>query len=104
MHECAKQKPTFQDVDIVDDGCYHTTCPLGHTQTVILENKKFQILFDLGIGALMDGYPGEAVGRVASPHERFYEYSIIVMNDHSGTSADMLQKTWKLFSSSRKDS
>ena len=94
-NECAKQKPTFQNVDIVDDGRYYTTCPLGHTQTIILENEKFQILFDLGIGALMDGYPGEAVGRVASALERFYEYSIIVMSDHSGTSADMLQKTWK---------
>lgn len=94
-NECAKQKPTFQYVDIVDDGRYHTTCPLGHTQTIILENEKFQILFDLGISALMDRYPGEAVGRVAAALERFYEYSIIVMSDHSGTSADILQKTWK---------
>ena len=39
-----------------------------------MNNLKFELLFELGINALIDGYPREAVSSFASALERFYEF------------------------------
>lgn len=41
---------------------------------MFLDNLKFELLFDLGLNALFDGYPREAVSSCASALERFYEF------------------------------
>lgn len=69
-------KPTSSR-PIGDTSIYNTTCDNGHTSRTILLNHKFEILFESGIKALVDGYHREAVTSFAVALERFYEFSII---------------------------
>ncbi len=57
-----------------DDGCYIVRCDLGHEAQVYVSNLKFELLFDMGVHAMYDGYPREAVSCFASTLERFYEF------------------------------
>ena len=43
-------------VEMRDDGFYRITCPAGHTSLTALQEQKFEILFDIGAYALLDGY------------------------------------------------
>lgn len=40
-----------------DDGEYEVHCGKGHKSTVILDNVKFELLFEMGLNAIVDGYP-----------------------------------------------
>ena len=57
-----------------DDGKYEVHCAAGHVSMVTVDNVKFELLFEMGLNALVDGYPREAVSSFASALERFYEF------------------------------
>lgn len=57
-----------------DNGRYQVRCAAGHLSTVTVDNVKFELLFEMGLNALVDGYPREAVSSFASALERFYEF------------------------------
>ena len=59
---------------VSDDGRYEIRCQAGHLSTVFLDNLKFELLFEMGLNALLDGYPRDAVSSFASSLERFYEF------------------------------
>jgi hypothetical protein len=68
----------FQPVEIRDDGLYESTCNKGHTTLTVIQEQKFEVLFDFGAMALIDGYPREAVTSIAASLERFYEFYVTV--------------------------
>lgn len=41
--------------ELLDDGIYTVHCSKGHEGTVVLNNLKFELLYDLGINAIGDG-------------------------------------------------
>ena len=57
-----------------DDGKYEVHCAAGHVSKVTVDNVKFELLFEMGLNALVDGYPREAVSSFTSALERFYEF------------------------------
>lgn len=57
-----------------DDGKYEVHCAAAHVSTVTVDNVKFELLFEMGLNALVDGYPREAVSSFTSALERFYEF------------------------------
>jgi hypothetical protein len=59
---------------LADDGRYEVRCAAGHVSTVFVDNLKFELLFEMGLNALIDGYPRDAVSSFASSLERFYEF------------------------------
>ncbi|MPW29930.1 hypothetical protein F9L16_13115 [Agarivorans sp. B2Z047] len=59
--------------EIRDDGVYHNKCPQGHETTTILDSLKFEVLFDIGMNAICDGYNREAISSFSASLERFYE-------------------------------
>ncbi len=63
-------------VELRDDGRYEFTCENGHTTVTVLQEQKFEVLFDLGAHAILDGYYREAVASFTSSLERFYEFFI----------------------------
>ena len=67
---------------LADDGRYEVRCQAGHLNTVFLDNVKFELLFEMGLNALIDGYPREAVSSFASSLERFYEFYWNVVMTH----------------------
>ena len=78
-----------------DNGEYEVKCGKGHESSVILDNVKFELLFEIGLNAIVDGYPREAVSSFASALERFYEFYWRVVMNHQGIIKDAIDSSWK---------
>jgi hypothetical protein len=61
-------------VEVEDKGVYVVVCPKGHKSSHTLSNKKFEILFEMGLLAFADGYNREAVTTFAAAVEEFYRH------------------------------
>ncbi len=86
----------FVEVEMCDDGIYKMTCDKGHESTTFLQEQKFEILFDLGAMAFMDGYYREAVSSFAASLERFYEFCIESILASKNIDYEQYLKTWKM--------
>jgi len=64
--------------ELTDDRVYHLTCNEGHETVIIFEPHVYELLFEMGLYALIDGYAREAVANFAAAIERFHEFSINV--------------------------
>lgn len=85
----------FQPVETRDDGLYSSTCSNGHTTLTVIQEQKFEVLFDFGAMALIDGYPREAVTSIAAAIERFYEFYVVTTSLKHGMEITDFQKAWK---------
>lgn len=81
-------------VELQDDGVYELTCSQGHITRTVLQNPKFEVLFDIGANAILDGYCREAVSSFASSLERFYEFAIRVLAVNSQINEAQFKKGW----------
>lgn len=88
--------PSYTKAEIEANGIYEFTCTKGHRNISILQLHSFQVLYDLGISALLDGYTREAVSSLAVSIERFYEYCMDILLYE--LSKDEKEQTWKLVS------
>ena len=64
--------------ELLDNLTFRTVCPNGHESVIVAEAQKFEVLYDMGISALLDGYCREAVSSFAAAQERFHEFCIRV--------------------------
>lgn len=100
--KCLADDPTsvgpFQMLEWNDEGRYEVTCAKGHTAITILQEQKFELLFDIGAYAIVDGYFREAVSSFTSSLERFYEFFIVSVLLESEIDVDTLSAAWKLVS------
>jgi len=81
-------------VELRDDGLYTATCPQGHITVTAIQEQKFEVLFDLGVMALLDGYTREAVSSIAASLERFFEYYVLVVSLKHGIGYEQFSKAW----------
>jgi len=79
-----------------DSGRYDVLCNEGHEITCFLNTPLFELLFDIGSNAIVDGYYREAISSYASSLERFYEYFVKIISDKNSISSTDLLTTWKL--------
>lgn len=80
---------------IADDGRYNVVCEKNHKSIVILSNIKFELLFEMGLNAIIDGYYRESVSSFASALERFYEfYWRVVLHKYAISEQESLN-AWK---------
>lgn len=84
---------------IRDDRTYEVMCACGHSFTAILDKELFEILFQSGANAYLDGYHREAVTSFSTALERFYEYAIKVMMLKQGVDKQLFDENWKLVKS-----
>lgn len=89
--------PTF--VELKDDGRYEFTCEQGHKTVTILQEQKFELLFEIGAYALIDGYYRESVASFSAALERFYEFFIRVIFLQNNYEQDLIEASWRLMSS-----
>lgn len=89
----------FSKFEFRDDGRYELICPSGHETTTILQQQKFEVLFEIGANAILDGYYREAVSSFTSSLERFYEFSIRVLMETATGSDTLFQTCWSTVSS-----
>lgn len=95
LRENGKPSEEFSFVEFRDNGRYQLTCKNGHQTTTILQQQKFEILFDIGAYAILDGYYREAVSSFTSSLERFYEFFVKAILLSKGLDEENLQETWK---------
>src|SRR5215471_15866707 len=82
------------DLELRDDLTLRGYCPKGHNPIYFLQAEKFEVLFDLGIMALLDGYSREAGSSIAAAIERFHECAIgVFVRKH--IDKDVFRDTWK---------
>jgi hypothetical protein len=82
--------------EIRDDGMYEMVCSKGHKIMAWNQSQKFELLFDLGLMAFLDGYTRESVATVATSLERFYEFCIQYFLADLNIAMDQFVSTWKL--------
>src|SRR5271165_1897960 len=95
MAEDVASARQFATLEWHDDGRYQTICPNGHASITILQEQRFELLFDIGAYALVDGYYREAVSSFASSLERFYEFFIKAVLLEKGMDEASLNDNWK---------
>ena len=94
-----RHPPYPKYVELRDDGRYEFTCEQGHTTVTVVQEQKFQVLFDLGAYATLDGYYREAVASFTSSLERFYEFFVKAVLFEDGLDEVTVAETWKQVSS-----
>lgn len=82
-------------IELTDDIYYKFECENGHRKNIILQERKFEILFEFGAIALMEGFTREAVSSFAASLERFYEYFLKTLMLHRGISFEQIAEMWK---------
>lgn len=87
--------PLAEARELREDGRYEFTCMNGHKSIVIIQQMKFEILFEYGLNAYLDSYYREAVTSFASSLERFYEFAIKVILTAKGCDNE-INSAWKL--------
>lgn len=95
--KCVRELRRWNSVQVAirDDGLYETTCDAGHKTLTKLQQQRFEILFESGANALLDGYPREAVSSFAASLERFYEFASLVLFLHAGHGNRKFDAVWK---------
>lgn len=95
LQELGRPSGEFSQVEFRDDGRYELTCASGHRVTTVLQQQKFEVLFDIGAHAILDGYYREAVSSFAASIERFYEFAVRVILASSSGSDELFKDAWK---------
>lgn len=84
----------FVKIPLREDGVYEYVCPLGHRSVWLVQQQRFELLFELGIHAILDGYYREAISAFSAALERFYQFSFHVLTLHSGGSDASFLEAW----------
>jgi len=100
--ECQRQMgiPSFKyaEADINNDFYFVTTCESGHKTLTLLQEERFEVLFEFGCGALLDGYYRETVSSIAAAIERYHEFFIRVITIQNNLPMDKFHEVWKYIS------
>ena len=83
------------DTADVHSGNLTLRCKQGHTTEVKLPVPEFELLFDLGCSALLEGYPLQAVMTFASSFERFQEFTCRFLLARRNVSFEGVDHWWK---------
>lgn len=81
--------------ELNDSGVYEARCQRGHQSYVILQQHKFEVLFDVGACALLDGYHREAVSSFSASLERFREFFFRSALLEYGIETKEIDTAWK---------
>ncbi|MCK4830988.1 hypothetical protein KA005_85550, partial [bacterium] len=98
FQELGKPTNELATLEFRDDGRYEICCSRGHKSVTVLQQQKFEVLFDIGANAIIDGYYREAISSFTSSLERFYEFCIKVFCEKRKISEDVYTNTWKQMS------
>ena len=80
---------------IRQDGVYTGKCPNGHDLLIATQTLPHEMLFEIALNAIGDGYYREAVSSFAASVERFYEFSIRVLARNRKVAPSAVGAAWK---------
>lgn len=93
--QCDQGTISMVMVEPRQDGRYSATCPNGHRISRWLQLFNFEILFEIGANAILDGYYREAVVSFHTSYERFLEFYCRVVARSAGIERPEFEKNWK---------
>ena len=96
MNESPGDKTKLYWAEVTDDGVHHLQCSRGHRNCYLLQEHKFELLFELALNAVIDTYYREAVTSFASCLERFHEFAIGVFAENAKIAEDEYKESWSL--------
>lgn len=82
-------------LEVRNDNTYRYTCASGHVGVTVVQQHKFEVLFEVGVHALIDGYHREAVSSFAASLERFYEFFCRAVLYQQGLEGALFNGTWR---------
>lgn len=87
----------LKEMDAADihSGKLTLRCKQGHETVVTLPIPLFELLFDFGCAALLDGYAREAIMNFASSFERFEEFTCRFLLARRNVSFEGVDGWWK---------
>lgn len=88
--------PEVFHAELLDGGYFRVVCPKGHETIVLVQEEKYELLFDFGAAAFLDGYYRDAVASAAVAMERFLEFYVRVMSRKHAVLPASFDETWKL--------
>jgi hypothetical protein len=96
---CQEEKGTSKVYwkDLQEDNVYQLDCEEGHKPNFRLQQNKFEILFELAMHAIVDGYYREAVVTFTSALECFYGFYINVICVKHDVSKEQFSSAWQKF-------
>ncbi len=97
-YKCASQNDfneSLTAVELEENGLYRMTCARGHKNVMSLQQMKFEVLFEVGVHAIIDGYYIEAVSAFTSAFERFLEFYVELQCFRQGISESTYVAAWK---------
>lgn len=95
FQELGYPRNEFSFFEFRDDGRHEVCCTRGHKSITVLQQQKFEILFDIGAHAIIDGYYRESISSFTSSLERFYEFCIKVICERRKVNEHLFAKSWK---------
>ena len=97
--ECAMergpQNAVYARVPVNDDKYFEYVCPNGHHNRFLVQEPRYEILFELGVNAIMDGYYREAVSSIAASLERSQEHMLRLFLKETGRTDAKIGKLFK---------
>jgi hypothetical protein len=95
--ECAKATGgigTWLVETIREDGLYTGKCPQGHNLLFATQTLPHELLFEIALNAIADGYNREAVSSFTASMERFFEFAIRVIAKKHGVPDASFADAW----------
>jgi hypothetical protein len=81
---------------IREDGLYRGKCPKGHDLLLGTQTLPHEMLFEIALTAIVDGYYRESVSSFAASMERYFEFAIRVIANKHAVPPNMLAGAWKI--------
>ena len=89
---------TFFIETIRDDGLYSGKCPNGHDLLIGTQTLRHEMLFEIALNAIKDGYYRETVSSFSASTERFFEFAIRVLSRNRQVPSPVADSSWNLVS------
>lgn len=86
---------TYEMLPIPDNGVIEMTCDRKHLTSTIIQQMKFEILSEMAVKAIVDGYYREAVASFTASLERLYEFFVEATCRKEGIKGDVYKNGWK---------
>jgi hypothetical protein len=86
----------FHVATIREDGLYTGKCPNGHDLLVATQTLRHEMLFEIALNAIVDGYRREAISSFSAAVERFFEFAIRVLAKNRKLTPQIFDQAWRV--------
>lgn len=98
-HERSQKRLSTYPIQLTNEVSYEVKCTFGHSSAIFINLFKHEILFEIGVHSILDGYYREAITSFAASLERFYEFASRSIALHYKLPNDEENRCWKEVSS-----